>query len=349
MVVFGIDAHKRTHTAVAADDRGRKLGEHTTGTTSADHLRLLAWAKKWDGDRYWAVEDCRQLSRRLERDLLAAGERIVRVPPKLMANCRTAARTYGKSDPIDALAVARAALREPDLPVACLDGPAREIRLLVDHRDNLVAERTRVINRLRWHLHEIDPSLDPPARCLIRTKHLQALAKELATRDGTVARLARCLLEQCCRLTAEIRSFEAEISALVTDTAPSLLAIPGCGILNAAKILAETADIRRFRSKSAYARHNGTAPLPVWSGNRTRHRLCRTGNRQLNAALHRIAVTQAHYHPDARTYLQRRREAGNTNTEAVRALRRRLSDVVYRALLRDAQTITEQADLTQAA
>nr|WP_234382114.1 transposase [Streptomyces dysideae] len=114
----------------------------------------------------WAVEDCRHLSRRLERDLLAAGERIVRVPPKLMANCRSAARTYGKSDPIDALAVARAALREPDLPTACLDGVAREIRLLVDHRDDLVAERTRIINKLRWHLHEIDPGLDPPARCL---------------------------------------------------------------------------------------------------------------------------------------------------------------------------------------
>ncbi|MFF4866349.1 transposase [Streptomyces sp. NPDC001231] len=122
MVVFGIDAHKRNHTAVAVDDRGRKLGERTTGTTSGDHLRLLTWAQRWGGDRLWAIEDCRQLSRRLERDLLAAGERIVRVPPKLMANCRSSARTYGKSDPIDALAVARAALREPDLPTASLDG-----------------------------------------------------------------------------------------------------------------------------------------------------------------------------------------------------------------------------------
>lgn len=158
MMVFGIDAHKRNHTAVAVDDRGRKLGERTTGTTSADHLRLLSWAQRWGGDRLWAIEDCRQLSRRLERDLLAAGERIVRVPPKPMANCRSSARTYGKSDPIDALAVARAALREPDLPTASLDGDTRELRLLVDHRDDLVAERTRAINRLRWHLHELDPT-----------------------------------------------------------------------------------------------------------------------------------------------------------------------------------------------
>ncbi|MGX4693640.1 IS110 family transposase [Streptomyces sp. JNUCC 63] len=349
MVIFGIDAHKRNHTAVAVDDRGRKLGERTTGTTSDDHLRLLAWAQKWGGDRLWAIEDCRQMSRRLERDLLAAGERIVRVPPKLMANCRSSARTYGKSDPIDALAVARAALREPDLPAAGLDGDARELRLLVDHRDDLVAERTRAINRLRWHLHELDPALDPPARCLVRVKHLAALTTQLADAGGTVARLARYLLERCHHLTLEIRSLDAEIKELVSQAAPNLLKIPGCGTLNAAKILGETTGIGRFRTKSAYARHNGTAPLPVWSGNRERHRLARTGNRQLNAALHRIAITQAHYHPDARAYLQRRKERGNTTTEAIRALRRRLSDVVYRALLIDAHIGAHQDSLRQAA
>jgi len=123
---------------------------------------LLRWAEKFGQQRLWAVEDCRHLSRRLERDLLGAGERIVRVPTKLMAHARDAARSYGKSDPIDALAVARAALREPQLPAARLAGPARQVRLLVDHRDNLVAERTRAINRLRWHLHELDPSWQPP-------------------------------------------------------------------------------------------------------------------------------------------------------------------------------------------
>jgi transposase len=144
MVTFGIDAHKRTHTVVAVDDVGRQLGQlTTTATTTADHLAMLVWAERFDGERRWAVEDCRHLSRRLEADLLRAGERIVRVPPKLMAQARDAARTYGKSDPIDALAVARAALRHADLPVAQLDGEARELRLLVDHREDLVAERTR--------------------------------------------------------------------------------------------------------------------------------------------------------------------------------------------------------------
>jgi transposase len=166
MVIVGIDAHKRSHTAVAVDEAGRKIGQHTTGTTSADHLALLNWAEQFGGERLWAIEDCRHLSRRLERDLLGAGGRIVRVPTKLMAHVRDAARSYGKSDRIDALAVARAALREPDLPTAQLDGVAREVRLLSDHRDHLVAERTRVINRLRWHLHELDPGNEPPARHL---------------------------------------------------------------------------------------------------------------------------------------------------------------------------------------
>src|SRR5690606_14591122 len=125
---------------------------------------------------------------------------------------------------------------------------------------------------------------------------------------------------------------ERDITRIVTALAPALLAVVGVGALTAAKIVAETADVRRFRSKDAFARHNGTAPLPVWSGNRERHRLSRTGNRQLNAAIHRIAITQMRCHDDAKTYLTRRLENGNTKTEALRALKRRLSDVVYRSL-----------------
>ena len=335
-MTFGIDAHKRTHTVVAVDDVGRQLGvKTTTGTTSEDHLAMLRWAAGFDGERRWAVEDCRHLSRRLEADLLRAGEVIVRVPPKLMAHARDAARTYGKSDPIDALAVARAALAHPDLPMARLDGPTRELRLLVDHREDLVAERTRCINRLRWHLHELDPSWDPPARSLVRLKHLDAVAARLATFDGPVARIAIEIVGHARLLSVRESELEREITVLVRGLAPTLLGLVGVGALTAAKIVAETADVTRFKSKDAYARHNGTAPLPVWSGNRERHRLSRTGNRQLNAALHRIAITQMRCHEDARVYLERRLANHNTKTEALRALKRRLSDVVFRALLAD--------------
>jgi transposase len=336
MVIFGIDAHKRTHTAVAVDEQGRKLGERSLTAISSHHLALLAWAERFGPSRLWAVEDCRHLSRRLEQDFLAAGETIVRVPPKMMAHSRDAARSFGKSDPIDALAVARAALREPQLPTARLDGPDRDIRLLLAHREDLVAERTRIINRLRWHLHEIDPTWEPPARGLIQLKHQVAVERRLEGVPGLVPRLSRELLARCRELTTRIGELRAEIEDLVTPVAPSLLAVNGCAALSAAKIIGETAGIQRFRSKDAFARHNGTAPIPVWSANRVRHRLNRAGNRQLNAALHRIALTQARHDPQARVYLDRRRAAGNTTTEAMRCLKRRLSDVVYRALLADA-------------
>jgi transposase len=341
MVTLGIDAHKRTHTVVAVDDAGREVGSRTTtATTSESHLELLCWAQRLGSDRVWAVEDCRHLSRRLESDLVGAGERIVRVPPKLMAHARDSARTYGKSDPIDALAVARAALRHPDLPTAQLDGPARELRLLVDHREDLVAERTRCINRLRWHLHELDPSWELPPRSLTRLQRLDAVATRLADLNTTLARIAGEVTDHIRALTLAERALAREITAGVASLTPSLMAIVGVGPLTAAKIVGEVAGVRRFKSKDAFARHNGTAPLPVWSGTHRRHRLSRTGNRQLNAAIHRIALTQARCHPDAAAYLERRRAMGNTPREARRALKRRLSDIVYRALLADAHTTT---------
>jgi transposase len=141
MVVIGTDSHKRTHTVVAVDGNGRKLAEKTVATTADGHLELVRWAPRWR-ERTWALEDCRHLTRRLEADLLRVGEHVLRVPPKLMAGARQSAREPGKSDPIDALSVARAALREPNLPVARLEGAERELRLLVDHRVDLITDRT---------------------------------------------------------------------------------------------------------------------------------------------------------------------------------------------------------------
>ena len=336
MMVIGIDAHKRSHTAVTVDDMGRQGFVKTVGTTTQDHLRLLKWAVGLAEERLWAIEDCRHLTRRLERDLVAAGESVVRVSPKLMAHVRDSSRSYGKSDPIDALAVARAALREPDLPIAHLDGIEREIRLLVDHREDLVAERTRIIARLRWHLHELDPGWTAPTKLERHSAFDKVKAHLSDHNDGAmVRRLALRLVEHLRLLTDEIDELTAEITVRVTRIAPSLLAIVGCGALSAAKIVGETAHAGRFRSKDAYARHNGTAPLPVWSSNKQRHRLSRTGNRQLNAALHRIALTQARCYQPARELLERRKNGGDGGMEGLRVLKRRLSDVVYRAMLTD--------------
>jgi transposase len=342
LVVIGVDAHKRTHTAVATDAVGRRLAETTVEATTEGHLLALEWASRWPV-RKWAVEDCRHLTRTLESDLLRAGERLVRVPTKMMSGARRAAREAGKSDPIDALAVARAAWREPALPMACLDGPERELRLLVDHRDDLVRERTRIQSRIRWHLHEIDPCLHVRSRGLRSQKVVERVIAQLQDREGTIVEIVREQLVRVRELNQRALELERQIMLLVIRIAPSLLSIPGCGALTAAKIVGETAGAHRFRSKAAYARWNGTAPQPVWTGNTARYRLARTGNRQVNSALHRIAITQARVDTRGRAYIERRIQQGNSTTEALRLLRRRLSDVVYRTLLAD-----ETADASHA-
>ena len=258
-VVIGVDAHKRTHTLVAADELGRELATKTLAATADGHLAAIAWAGRWPSRR-WAIEDCRHLTRTLEADLLRAGEQVVRVPTQMMAGVRRSARQRGKSDAIDALAIARAAWREPDLPVAQLDGPSRQVRLLVDHRDDLVAERTRLQSRIRWHLHEIAPELEIPARGLKLQHVVERVAARLASIDGLIAAICRELLDRVRELNRRINELEREIKPLIRALAPTLLSIPGCGALTAAKLVGETAGAQRFRSKSAYARWNGTAP-----------------------------------------------------------------------------------------
>jgi transposase len=340
MVMIGADSHKRTHTVVALDDVGRRLAEKTVGTTIDGHLALVSWAAQWP-EVTFALEDCRHLTRRLERDLLGTGHRVIRVPTRLMAGARRSARQPGKSDPIDAEAVALAALRHPDLPVAELDGPTREVKLLVDHRRDLVAERTRTQNRLRWHLHELDPGLHVPSRGLRRYRVITDLTDRLAPFEGVVARLARDLLDRCRQLTEQINALESELRKLVTKLAPTLLAVPGCGVLSAAMILGETAGAHRFRSKDAYARFTGTAPIPVWSGNSGgKVRLNRGGNRTINTALHMIAITQARGVGPGRGYLDKLTGRGKTRTEALRLLRRQLSDAVFTALCTDERART---------
>jgi transposase len=191
MIVIGVDVHKQSLTAVAVDQAGRMLDEQTVAVTQHE---LVGWAAGLSGERLWAIEDCRQLTRSLERELIAAGEDLVRVPPKLMAPERRTGRLRGKSDPIDALAVARAALREPRLSRPRPDEqPFRELKLLVDHRDDLVDERRRIQQRLRWHLHQLDPSFVVLAKGLDRKVHIDRVGRWLARRppEGAGAGRAR--------------------------------------------------------------------------------------------------------------------------------------------------------------
>jgi transposase len=325
MIVVGVDVHKRSLTAVAVDEVGRPVAEQTVGEGQV----LLDWAASLSEERLWALEDCRQLTRQLERELQVAGERLVRVPPKLIAPSRRAGRVRGKSDAIDALAVARAALREPRL-----DHPRpgeerlRELKLLVDHRDDLVDERRRAQQRLRWHLHELDPTLAIPAAALDRAVWLDRLTRRLARQEQTVlVRIARELVGRCRSLSRMILALDRELQARIEKTAPALLGLPGCGALSAAKLLGEIGPIERFQTDAQLARHAGVAPLEASSGKHQRHRLDRGGNRQLNCALHRIAITQARVH-----HLERKQSEGKSRREALRCLKRQLAHTVHTTL-----------------
>ena len=331
MIVIGLDVHKQSVTAVAVDEAGRPLEEKLIRVGSDE---LLAWAAALDSERLWAVEDCRQLTGWLERQLLSVGEQLVRVPPKLTVPERRAGRTRGKSDPIDALAIARAALREPDLSRPRPDEWVyRELKLLVDHRDDLVDQRRRTQQRLRWHLHQLDPTYEVPLRRLDRAKQLERVGRWLARREQELqVRLARELVSGCRALNRTIAELDRELEQRTAELAPALLELPGCAAVTAAKLLAEIGPVDRFKTDAQLARHSGVAPLEASSGRSQRHRLDRGGNRQLNAALYRIAITQARYHPAARAYLERKKAEGKSRREAIRCLKRLLARVVFNTL-----------------
>ena len=331
MIVVGVDVHKQSLTAVAVDEAGRVLEERAL---SCGKPSLLAWAARLGEERLWAVEDCRHVTGALERMLLAAGEELVRVPPKLTGMARRTGRQRGKSDPIDALAVARVALREPDLPRPRPgEERYRELKLLVVYRDDLVDERRRTQQRLRWHLHQLDASLVVPAGALDRTVWLDRTSRWLGRRQpGLQVRLARELVSRCRSLTRTILELDHELETVSAQLAPGLLELPGCGGLTAAKLLAEIGPIERFQTDAQLARHGGVAPLEASSGRTRRHRLDRGGNRQLNCALHRIAVTQGRIHPPARVYLERKQAEGKSRREAIRCLKRQLIRVVFNTL-----------------
>nr|WP_242456314.1 transposase [Mycolicibacterium sp. P1-18] len=261
---------------------------------------------------------------------------MVRVPPHLTARMRRSARTPGKSDPIDALQVARAAQRKPDLPVAFLDPVSREMKLLVDRRSTLVAQRTAAICRLLWRLHELDPEHTVTGTKLLGKSHRAALDEWLADRPGIVAELARAELADITRHSDLAGVLTTRIKERARVVAPSLVAVFGCAELTAAKIVGEAANVTRFRNADAFAAYAGVTPVPNWSGGTVRHQASiRPGNRQLNSALHTIAKVQIQYGHAGKAYYQRRLECGDDPRKARRALKRRIAHAVYRRLQTD--------------
>ena len=238
--MIGADTHKRTHALAAVDDgTGRVRASRQIGADEAGHLAAVRWARELDAERVWALEDCRHVSRRLEQALLAAGERVVRVAPHRMGASRRSERQPGKSDEIDAQAVARAVVKDgvERFPAAHLDAQAMEIRLLSDHRKDIVAERTRIQNRLRWHLLDLCPELERSLRrgALSSPHQLDRIDRRLRRLPaGARVRIARELIAHSRRLTRQANELEGELTALISDHRPQLLAERGCGALTAA-------------------------------------------------------------------------------------------------------------------
>src|SRR4051795_10020769 len=336
MIVLGADMHKGSHTVAAvAAATGEVLGEKTVAVSERGFVAVLDWARSLSGQRVWALEDCRHVSGSFERFLLVSGERVIRVATRLMADARRGGRGRGKSDLIDAIAVARAALREglEALPTAQLAGPELDLRLLVDHRERLVRNRVAINNDLLWHLHDLWPELKLPGSGLVSKKWSGAISRRLARTEQTArVRIARDELRRLRELTGAVDALEAEISALVAQVAPQLLAEPGFGPLTAGKLIGEIAGAQRFATDAKLARAGGIAPIPVSSGNTNRHRLDRGGNRQINTAIHRVAITRLRCHPETKAYIARKRAEGKTSTEAIRCLKRHLARRIWHLL-----------------
>ncbi|MBV8998238.1 MAG: IS110 family transposase [Solirubrobacterales bacterium] len=338
MIVIGVDTHKGSHALSAVDEgTGRVLASREVKANDAGHLAAVRWARGLEEERVWAIEDCRHVSRRLEQALLAAGERVIRVAPKMMGASRRGERERGKSDEIDAQAVARAVVKDgvDRFPAAYLDERAMEIRLLFDHREDLVAERTRMQNRLRWHLLELCPELEAklPRGSLSNLRQLERLDRRLRRLAPSVRlRIAREELAHIRALTRQAQELERELLGLISAYRPRLLQEQGCGTLTAALLIGRTAGAQRFRSDACFGRQSGTAPIPCSSGQRTQHRLDPGGDRQLNRALHTIAITRARHDPVTRDYLARKRGEGKTDKGALRSLKRYLARRFWRLL-----------------
>jgi transposase len=330
MRVAGIDTHKATLAACLIDDVGLAVAEATFPNDPEGFRALLGWIRDFGPIDRIGLEGSAGYGAAAARFLLSAGEVAVEVPPQLSHRERLRTRRAGKSDPGDALAIARVTLREADLPPVRLPDASHELGLLVEAREDLVAEATRTRNRLHADLVVLVPGYSAAAANLVAEKHRRSAAKLLRQLRGMHAELARDRLARLDRVSLEVRSLERRIEGLVAHH--PLRSLPGAGALVTAKLIGEVGDIRRFRSADAFAMLAGVAPIPASSGQVSRMRLNRGGNRQLNRALYSIAFAQIRTHPPAKAFVARKRAEGKSWREAIRALKRHLARIVFRLL-----------------
>jgi transposase len=335
LITIGIDPHKRSLTAVALDPHSRLLGQLHLPVTSQAGRQLLAWAEQWP-ERRWAVEGASGLGRPIAQLLVAAGEQVLDVPAKLAARARLLGTSSArKTDLADACSAAAAAIHHRRLRPVALEDETVVLRLLSDRRDDLVAERTRTLSRLHVLLSDLHPGGANRELTATRAAALLRQLRPITAVDVERKRIARELLADVRRLDRQVKTAGQAIGQAVREHGTTLTEVFGVGPVLAAKLLGHAGDITRFPSRDHFASYTGTAPVEASSGDVRRHRLNRGGNRQLNTALHLIAVCQIRDPSPGKAFYQRKLVEAKTPEEARRSLKRHLANVVYSHLLAD--------------
>ncbi|MAY94949.1 MAG: IS110 family transposase [Nocardioides sp.] len=341
-----MDPHKRSVTieVMAADEE--VLGGGRFGTDAAGFQSMLEYVTRWP-DRVWAIEGCNGIGRHVAMRLIAEGHEVVDVPPKLSARARVFATGQGrKTDATDAHSVALVGTRMAGLRPVVHDEQLAVLRLLVDRRSSLGDDHTRMISQLHQLLLELIPGGAKKDLSAAQAKALLAKVRPRDTVGKARRRVAAELIADLERVYARKKAADKELKELLAATGTTLMDLHGIGPSGAARLLVEVGDITRFPNREHFASWNGTAPIDASSGDQVRHRLSRAGNRQINRTLHIMATVQLRNDTEGRAYFDRRKRDGKTSMEAMRALKRRLSNIVYRTMLDDAVRASAASEVT---
>ncbi len=336
-MIVGVDPHKRSVTLEVVDEDGKVAATGKFGTGNRDYRAMLAYVRRQWPQHRWAIEGAQGVGRPLAQRLLADGETVVDVPARLSARVRVFdTGNARKTDPVDAHAVAMAALRAPKLKVLTFDEELVALRLLADRRDELSALRVQTVNRLHRLFAELIPGGAPRNLSATKAKTLLAGVRPRTLVGRTTRRMAVEELADLVRVDAKLKALNRELRAAVLARGSHLMDLHGIGPAGAARILADVGDIARFPDRDHFASWTGTAPLDASSGEHIRHRLSRAGNRRMNHVLYVAAISQIRQDSEGRRYYRRKLQEAKTSKEALRCRKRRLSDLVYRQLRADA-------------
>jgi transposase len=336
-VIIGVDPHKLSATIEVVDKAGALLGSGRFTTDKPGFTAMRSYVKAWP-DRVWAVEGANGAGRPLAQRLVEAGEQVVDVPAKLAARARALDTGHNrKTDALDAHSIAMVAVTTPGLRVVARDGELEALRMLTDRRDELARQRVQTVNRLQRLVSELIPGQRKRDLSALQAKAMLATVRPRDVAGKTRRRIAAEEIAELVAVDAKLKKAKAELKVAVLARGSTLMDIFGVGPAGAARILADVGDVSRFANRNRFASWTGTAPLDASSGQQIRHRLSRAGNRRMNHVIHVAAIVQLRHDTEGRAYYRRKVAAGKTKMEALRCLKRRISDVIYRHLVNDAR------------